>query len=288
MIIPVKKLKSGFAMPEYGLGTWQMGGRYEVERNNDQSEIAAIKKALDIGITHIDTAEIYGLGHTEELVGEAIKDYDRSKLFVVSKVHGNNLSQEGIIRACEESLKRLRLDYLDLYLMHRYNPAFSLRESVKALDELKAGGLIKEIGVSNFGVEHLAEAQSYTKNKIACNQVHYNLEYREPEAGGLLDYCQKNDVMLIAWRPVSKGELLDNVPAVLQQLCDKYQKTPAQVAINWLVSQSNVVTLSKTSRREHLEENLGALGWYMEESDVELLRDQYPNQKKISDVVPLG
>ncbi len=276
-------------MPVFGLGTWQMGGRHEHDPNNDDNrDISAIKLAIDSGITHIDTAESYAEGYSEILVGKAIKNYDRSKLFIVSKVHAENMAYENVINSCKRSLERLQTSYLDLYLLHRHNPELDLRKTMQALDELVAKGLVKNIGVANFDKKYLKEAQSYTKNKIVCNQVHYNLEFREPEVKGLLDYCQKNDVFLVAWRPVGKGNLLENIPAVLQEMCDKYKKTPAQISINWLISQPYVLTLSKTSSNEHLKENLGAVGWKMEKEDVEKLRKEYPNQKIVSDAVPLG
>lgn len=289
MNIPIKKLKTGFEMPVFGLGTWQMGGRTEHDvNNNDESDIKAIQAALDLGVTHIDTAEIYADGYTEIIVGKGIKDFDRSKIFLASKVQKKNLNYENIIDSCKKSLARLQTYYLDLYLLHQYNPEIPLKESMEALDKLVSDGLVKNIGVCNFTKEHLEEAQSYTKNKIVCNQVHYNLIFREPEIKGLVEYCQVNDIFLSAWRPVQKGAILENIPSVLEEMCKKYNKTPSQVAINWLISQPYVVTLSKTSNTEHLNENLGALDWQMEQSDIEKLSKEYPNQQDISDAVPLG
>ncbi len=276
-------------MPVYGLGTWQMGGRKEHDASNDdEADIAGIRSALDVGITHIDTAESYANGYTEILVGKAIHGYDRSKIFLVSKVHQKNLDYNGILNSCRQSLKRLGTNYLDLYLLHRYSKDIPLKDSMRALDKLIEGGTIKNIGVCNFTKEHLAEAQSYTKNKIVCNQVHYNLMFREPERKGLVDYSQNNDVFLSAWRPVGMDNLLKNIPPVLKEICDKYKKTPSQIAINWLISQPYVITLSKTRQINHLNENLGALGWQMELCDIEKLRKKYPNQQDISDDVPLG
>jgi diketogulonate reductase-like aldo/keto reductase len=266
-----------------------MGGTYDRDfSNNDKADIDALKKAIDLGITHIDTAEVYAKGHSEELVGQAIAGYDRKKLFIVSKALDENLAYDNLIHSCKKSLARLRTNYLDLYLAHRYNPSIDLQETIEAMDELVSQGLVKHIGVSNFSWEHLKQAQEFSKNKIVCNQVHYNLMFREPEKSGLLDFCQQNDIFLVAWRPVGKGELLQNIPSVFKEICDKYQKTPAQVAINWLISQSNVLTLSKTSTVEHLKENLGAVGWEMEKVDIERLRQEFPNQKHVSNVVPLG
>jgi diketogulonate reductase-like aldo/keto reductase len=162
-----------------------------------------------------------------------------------------------------------------------------LKESVRALAELKNRGLVKAIGVANFGIPHLEEAQSYTSHKIVCDQVHYNLEFREPEKSGLLEYCRKNDIMLVAWRPLGKGNMLQEIPSVVHDLCERYDKTPAQIALNWLISQPNVVTLSKTRSQAHLSENLGAVGWNMDQGDVEKLRNEYPGQKSTSDVIPL-
>ncbi len=286
--IPTKKLKNGFEMPVYGLGTWHMGGQRERNASNDDgADIAGIRHALDIGVTHIDTAETYADGYAEVLVGKAMHGYDRSKIFLVSKVQAKNLGYESILNSCEQSLERLGTDYLDLYLLHKFNKDIPLRDSIRALDKLVEGGIVKNIGVCNFTKEHLAEAQSYTKNKIVCNQVHYNLMFREPEVKGLVRYSQNNDVFLSAWRPVGMGNLLENIPSVLKEMCDKYKKTPSQIAINWLISQPYVITLSKTRRADHLNENLGALGWQMERGDIEKLRKEYPNQQDTSDDVPL-
>jgi diketogulonate reductase-like aldo/keto reductase len=118
--------------------------------------------------------------------------------------------------------------------------------------------------------------------------VHYNLEFREPERAGLLEYCQSNDIMLVAYRPIQRGLFGSNTPMLLEEMAKKYKKTPTQIALQWLLSQKNVVTISKTSHLEHLEENLGAIGWILEEEDIERLRKDYPGQKDVSDSVPLG
>lgn len=288
MKIPVKKLQSGFEMPVYGLGTWQMGGR-EVRDpdNDDEADIRGIKSAIDLGITHIDTAESYADGYAETLVGRAIKDYDRSKLFIVSKVKEINLHYDDLIKSARASLKRLGTDYLDLYLIHMPSLTIPIDETMKAMDILKNEGLIKNIGVSNFNVEEFKEAQLCTKNKIVANQLHLNLKYRESERRGLLDYCRKNDVMFIAWRPLQKGVLLQEKENILTEMAQKYHKTSSQIAINWLISQKNVVTLSKTRSVEHLKENLDSLDFEMGQGDIERLTKDFPDQQDISDAVPL-
>lgn len=286
MNIPTKKLTNGFELPVYGLGLWQMGGRWEADDSNDQREIDAIKAAIDMGVTHIDTAESYGDGHAEELLGEAIKGYDRSKLFIATKVSKENQGYEGVHKAFQKSLKRIGTDYIDLYMLHRFPlPGISLEETMKAMDELVEQGLVKNIGVCNMSPNRFKAIQKLTKNKLVCNQVHYNVQYREIEDKGVLKDCQDNDVMLVAWRPLQKAELTDN--PLINELAEKYGKTPYQVMINWLISQPNVVTISKTSDIEHLKENLGAVDWTMDEADIERIRQEYPDQKLVSDAVPL-
>lgn len=276
-------------MPVFGMGTWMMGG--DVKRdpaNDDEADIKAIKTAIGMGITHIDTAEKYAEGYAEWLVGQAIKDYDRSKLFICSKVAESNLRYDDLIKSCKQSLKRLQTNYLDLYMIHAPNPEIPIKETMRAMDLLLEEGLIKNISVSNFSIERTKEAQSYTKNKIVANQLHLNLIFREPERKGLLEYCQKNDIMFIAWRPVQKGLITKKgVYKILDEMCKKYNKTPAQIAMNWLISQPNVVTLSKMRNIKHLKENLGAIGWQMEREDIEKLRSDFPNQENVSNVVPL-
>lgn len=288
MKIPTKKLKNGFQMPVFGLGTWQMGGR-EIHNpeNDDKKDITAIQEAIKLGVTHIDTAEGYAEGYAEILIGKAINGYGRSKLFIVSKVRPEHLRYNGVLRSCEASLKRLKTDYLDLYLIHSPSLEVSIEETLRAMDKLVEQGLVKNIGVSNFKTERLIEAQKYTKNKLVVNQVYYNLVIREPEKEGLLKHCQYNDILLEAYRPVEKGALLTQPIPILEKLAKKYDKTPAQIAINWLISQKNVITLSKMSTIEHLKENLGAIGWQMESEDVESLRKDFPNQQEKSEVLPL-
>lgn len=287
MTIPVKRLANGFQLPVYGLGLWQMGGRWDVDTSKDEQEISAIRTAIDGGITHIDTAESYGHGHAEELLRSALADYDRSKLFITTKVSADHQSYDGVHEALVASLKRIGTDYVDLYLLHRYPESGThIKDTMRAMDELKRQGMIKNIGVCNMTVNRFKEAQNHTSNKLVCNQVHYNVQVREMEYSRVLEFCQANDVMLVAWRPLQKG-LLPHAP-ILDELAAKYRKTPAQVAINWLISQDHVVTLCKTSNLTHLKENLGALDWNLDTTDIERIRREFPNQQAVSSTVPLN
>ena len=277
MHIDTKILKNGFELPVFGFGTWAVGGRETRDpQNDDKADINAIKTAIELGITHIDTAEIYAGGHAEELVGEAIKGFDRSSLIIVTKVSPENLHYDDLIDSAMKSLRRLRTDYIDIYLIHSPNPSIDIRETMEAMDHLVEKGYIRNIGVSNFNVKEFTEAQENTSNKVVCNQVYYNLTHRKPVKDGTLQYAQENDVMIVAYRPVEKGLFSRSKFDILGKLSKKYSKTGNQIAINWLVSQENVVTISKTRNIDHLKENLGALNWKMERSDIDLLTNHFP------------
>lgn len=286
MEIPVKTLKSGFSLPIYGLGTWQMGGRSEADTTNDAQDIAAIRAAIDRGITHIDTAESYGAGHSEELICRAIEGTKRNKLIITSKVSGSNQGYDDLLRSFEASLKRLGTDYLDLYLLHRYpHPGIPIDDTMRAMDRLVGEGVVKNIGVCNMTVNRLKDTQTHTNNKLVCNQLHYSLDCREIVARGVLEYCQQNEILVTAWGPLKKGAL--DSAGILGEIAGKYGKTPYQVALNWLIAQSSVVTIPKTSNIEHLEENLGSLGWSLEEKDQDRLTKEFTNQRTVSDRVAL-
>ena len=276
-----------FSMPVYGMGTWEMGGRRQADPDNDDAaDLLALKTAMDEGITHIDTAEGYGAGAAERLVGKAIKNFDRSSLTVVSKVGPEHLSPSQVQQSIKRSLTNLDTDYLDVYMVHSWSSIVPIDETMDALCWLVDEGLVRHIAVSNFTVERFEAAQAVSRHKIVANQLHYNLQIREVEKAGLLDYCQKNDVALVAWGPVQKG-MLDFEASVLQEVAKHYGKTPTQVAINWLTSQPAVVTLSKTRSLDHLRENIAATDWQMKDEHIELLRREMPGQADISNRVPL-
>lgn len=279
-----KTLKCGFSMPVLGMGTWQMGGRMERDsRNDDAGQIQALKTGLDLGFNLIDTAESYADGKAEELVGEAIRGYDRGKLFLASKVWKTHVAYDDVLRAAENSLKRLGTDYLDLYLYHQVNNEVPLKETMRAFDRLVSEKLVRYIGVSNFALERFKRAQACADHKIVVNQIHYSLSMREPESE-LLPWLQENDVMIQAWRP------LRGVPdcALLNELCAKYGKTKSQIALNWLIMQKNIVTITASSSARHIQDNLDAAAFEMTPSDVELLTRDFPEKKFISDAVPLS
>lgn len=275
-------------MPLFGLGTWMMGGDTKRDPDNDgQADIASLICGMEHGFTHIDTAEMYAAGFAEEICGQAIKGHIRDNLFITSKVWSDDLSYDGVLRAAENSLKRLGTSYLDLYLIHKPNDQFPMTATLKALDRLADEGMIKNIGVSNFALERFKRAQQICEHKIVANQIHYNLTNREPEKE-LLEFCRQNDVMLIAWRPLQRGAIIDVEYPLFDELCGKYHKTRAQIALNWLLSQDNVVSISTMRSTCHIEENSAALNWRMSDEDIEILRCEFPGQEYVSAVVPLS
>ena len=285
MTVPWKTIAGGFSMPVLGQGTWRLGGVSERDPENDDArDITVIRRALDAGLTHIDTAEMYAGGHAEELVGEAIRGVERSRLFLTGKVWKSHLGGDGPLRAAEASLRRLGVDAFDLYLVHQVNPEITLKETIQAMNRLQREGLVRNIGVSNFSLDRLKQAQALSEVPIVANQLHYNLQVREIELSGLLDFCQKTGVMVIAWRPLRGVDC--SVP-LLTELAARYGHTPRQLALNWLISQPGMVTIVKASDPLHLAENVGAVGWRMAEEDVERLRGEYPDRRAVSEAVPL-
>ncbi|NNL15039.1 MAG: aldo/keto reductase, partial [Flavobacteriaceae bacterium] len=217
-------------------------------------------------------------GHCEELIGKAIKDIDRKSLFITSKVWTTNLKYDDVISAAKRSLKRLGSNYLDLYLIHSPNESIPISETLKAFDFLVDSKMAKYIGVSNFKLSQLIEAQKHTKHKIVANQIEYSLLTRNKGkySGNInmesetIPYCQENDIIIMAERPIERGMILKPHP-LLDRLEEKYDKTKAQIAMNWLISKKNIITIPKSTSVDHLKENLGSLGWQMDESDLKCL-----------------
>ena len=244
------KLSSGAVMPVLGLGTWRMG---ESPRRRAE-ELDALKYGLDLGYPMIDTAEMYGDGGAEEIVGEAIAGRAQ-RPFIVSKVYPHNASRAGTIAACERSLARMGIERIDLYLLH-WRGGARLEETFEAFHRLRDAGKIGDFGVSNFDAGDMEDAARLDKGLNASNQVLYCLSRRGPEFD-LLPWMRKRGVPLMAYSPLDQGGLLRKAP--LKRLADGIGCTPAQLAIAWLLAQPGVVTIPKSSSRERVKENLGAL-----------------------------
>ena len=260
-----------------GLGTWRIGGGETPDYSKDIKEVQTLRYGIDLGLTHIDTAEHYGAGHSEEIVGKAIEPYDRRDLFITSKVWPNHLKYDQLLESMKASLKRLNLDYVDLYLVHWSNPEIPLEETMNALEHCIDEGYTRHIGVSNFSIELLNKATSYLKdNRLVANQVKYSLLEQSPSKR-LHKYCIENDMLLTAYSPLGRGPLTKPGNKVLDELTVKYEKTQAQIALNWLISQEKVITIPKASNIQHIEENNGAISWKMSTEDQTRLAESFKN-----------
>jgi diketogulonate reductase-like aldo/keto reductase len=240
-------------VPIIGQGTWNM------ERDDRRKAIAALRAGLDAGMTHIDTAEMYGSGRVEELVAEAIAGR-RDEVFLVSKVWPHNATHEGVLQACERSLRRLRTDRLDVYLLH-WPSRHPIEETIRAFEELVAGGKIVHFGVSNFDVADLESALAAAgARRIACNQVLYHLQERAIEHA-VLPWCERHGIAVVAYSPFGSGDFPAPRSAggkVLKEIADTHGATPHQVALAFLLRRPAVFAIPKASQAAHARDNAGA------------------------------
>ena len=248
-------LFDGTPLPVMGLGTWAMGGRSRPDSSQDTRAIQAIRAALEIGYTHIDTAEMYANGHTEELVGQAIRGFDRSKLFLTTKVRPPNLSYQRTLASIDGSLQRLGVDTIDLFLIH-WRDGTPLAETFRALNEAVRAGKIRYLGVSNFDVAEMKESQELSETPIVTNQVPYSLTTRSYVQNGVIAYCQANNIVVTAYSPVEEGQL--QVQSVLADIATAHKATPYQIALAWLVQQPWVITIPMSHNPVHLQQNWDA------------------------------
>lgn len=250
---------TGVMLPEIGLGTWQYEGGVE-----------PLRTGINLGATFIDTAEAYG---TEEVVGEAIKGI-RASVFLATKVSPIHFRYGDVIRSCEQSLRRLGTDYIDLYQLHWPNYTVAIEETMAAMEELVGMGKVRFIGVSSFSARETRRAQAaLKKNRIVSNQVRYSLVDRSIERG-VLQYCAEHRITVIAFSPLAIG--LHNMRKfdardVLGQVAAAANRPPAQVAINWCISHSSVVTIPKANQVGHVRENCASTGWRLDAEQMGLL-----------------
>ena len=267
------ELPDGTRVPVLGQGTWRMGER----KRERTAEIAALRLGIELGMSLIDTAEMYGEGAAEELVGEAIQG-QQQRIFVVTKVYPHNASREKLPKACERSLKRLRIDAIDLYLLHWRERTPLLHETVETFERLRAAGKIKHWGVSNFDVEDMEELLSLQGGgQCTTNQVLYNLENRQIEFD-LLPWSQTNGIPIMAYSPVGhSGTLLRNL--VLKRIAQSHEATPAQIALAWVVRQPNVLAIPKASTEEHVRDNAASLQIKLTKEDLTQLDREFSPPK---------
>jgi diketogulonate reductase-like aldo/keto reductase len=267
-IIRTMSLASGRPIPVLGQGTWHMAE----DPSRRATEIASLRLGIDLGITLIDTAEMYADGESERLVGEAIVGR-RKEVFVVSKVLPSHAHRRAVAEACERSLKRLRTDHLDMYLLH-WRGDVQLYETVDAFEALVVGGRILEWGVSNFDVSDMQELASLsTPGSIACDQVLYNLSKRGIE-WDLKPWCAEHHIPIIAYSPIEQGRVLQNRAVV--HVAARHDVSPASVALAWVLHHGGVCAIPKAGIPEHTRENRAALDVQLTHEDMAALDREFP------------
>ncbi|MET0671687.1 MAG: aldo/keto reductase [Xanthobacteraceae bacterium] len=261
-------------MPVFGVGTWRMGEDVRIRKE----EVAALKLGIEFGVTLIDTAEMYGEGGAEEIVAEAAAGR-RDELFIVSKVLPSNASRSRTIAACERSLKRLRTDRIDLYLLH-WRDSTPLEETVDAFAALAEQGKIRHWGVSNFDVDDMVDLLALSRGRgeaCASNQVLYNLTRRAIEFD-LMPLCREHGMPMMAYSPIEQGRMLRHPE--LGKVAKAVGATPAQVALAWLLQQDGVIAIPKATSLPHLRENIAALDVKLDESAMAALDRAFAPPKR--------
>lgn len=238
----------GLQIPKVGFGTATIGSQ----------DLPALRSALELGYTHFDTAEVYTGGHAEERLGQAIRETGaaRDTLFITSKVYFHHLKYDDVLNSCAGSLRRLGLEYLDLYLIHWPRIGMNLAEIFRALNKLVRDGRVRHLGVSNFNLKQLKQSVALTETPLLTDQVSYSIPDRKYVRNGVLAYCQQNNLLLTAYTPLKHRNTKSN--PVLKSIAQARGATPFQIALAWLVTQPRVITIPQSTNPQHQAENLQA------------------------------
>jgi diketogulonate reductase-like aldo/keto reductase len=265
-------LPNGESVPALGQGTWQMAEN----ASRRAQEIEALRLGVELGMTLIDTAEMYGEGAAEELVAEALAG-ERERLFLVSKVYPHNASRQGVIQACERSLRRLKTDRLDLYLLH-WRGSIPLEETIAGFEELRRSGRIRHWGVSNFDVDDMEELLLVPEGgHCATNQVLYNVTRRGPEFD-LIPWLESRGMPLMAYSPIEQGRLPHG--GALHSIAQRHQASPFQIALAWLLNRPGVISIPKASSVQHVRDNHRALEIRLTPEDLALIDSEFPRPRR--------
>ncbi len=267
---------TGRDVPIVGQGTWNVPTR---GARADEAK-RALRRGVELGMVHVDTAEMYGDGAAERLLGEAIAGLPREQLFLVSKVLPSNATYDGTIRACEASLKRMRVDYLDCYLLH-WRGSVPLAETMRALERLVRDGKTRALGVSNFEVADLEEARGALESeRITCNQVLYHLRERTVETHEM-PYCREHDIAVVGYTPFGRGDWADRPGArVLDEIARKRGATPHQIILAFLTREPINFAIPKSSTFEHVEENAGAGDLRLDSAESAAIDEAFPVRRR--------
>ncbi|GBD34708.1 General stress protein 69 [bacterium HR35] len=282
-------IKRSYYKQKIWLGTFGMGGYVTSDPNNDdERDVEAIRYAIKKGIFQIDTSESYAGGKTEMLIGEAIKCFSRNRLVIATKVREYNLFYDAVIESCKKSLERLQTSYIDVYYIHKQNPEIPINETIAALNKLLDMGLIKNIGLSNVGIDTIKKYSQLLKKPVYAVQNQYNLVCRESQRKKIIDYCRKNRIRFIAWRPIRL--LYPGCPdpfypegtyKLLDEVAKKYNKTNVQIAVKWLLQQDCVEIVFKSSNKDHIDEILDTENFEILYEDWKRLDEEFPVQLEV-------
>jgi diketogulonate reductase-like aldo/keto reductase len=270
--------KTGEKIPVVGLGTWEMGGGMRSDSSRDEEAAEALMLGLELGMALIDTAEMYGAGHSEEVVSRVLKTWDKP-LYLASKVSPSHFAYGDVLRSAKKSLERLKVERMDLYQLHWPNSRVPIGETMRAMEKLVKDGLVRHIGVSNFSVEQMKEAQAaLSRERIVSNQVEYNLVDRSIE-DHVLPYCQREGLTVIAYSPLGQGRIPRGRGEpfnVMDEIATDHGKSRSQVALNWVLREDAVVTIPKAIEKDHVRENAGVVGWTLTREERGRLDRAFP------------
>jgi len=264
--------KDKLLISSIGQGCMGVGGYFTSDMSQDDMYIDALKLGIDLGMTFLDTAEVYGEGHSEEIVGKAVKGI-RDKVFLATKVSPENQSYHRLIQACKVSLNRFNTDYIDLYQAHWPNPEIPIKETMEAMKHLREQGKIRFIGVSNFSLQQIREAiDVFGREGFISVQTEYNLFDRGIEHD-ILPFCEENDLLTIAYSPLDQGYIAQGDLRIetLESIAQQYGKTRAQIVLNWLVSHPNVIAIPKAVKPEHIRQNATAADFEIDQADIQTI-----------------
>ena len=276
------KMIGDFEIHPVGIGTWLVGGGPDKDGNivadtsDDEKVITALRYSLEMGQNHIDTGQIFGGGHTEELIGKAIRGFPRSDIFISSKVWKSHGAREKVREAVDIILKRLDTDYLDMLSVHKVWPEIPLEETVRGINDAIDEGTVRNIGVNNLSLKQLKRACEVSKHPVRAAQIHYSLWYKDDLSDEMRSYCEEKKITVVAFKPLERcRKLADGVPGILREMADKYDRSIHQVALNWIIRQKNMVTIPKALNPDHIKDNIEAAEFNISDADWKKL-SEYP------------
>jgi diketogulonate reductase-like aldo/keto reductase len=260
--------KSHKALFPIGVGTWTIGGLRTAESGNEDVEIEAIRYSLSKGQNHIDTAQLYGGFHTDEIVGKAVSRTEREELFIADKLWKTSVGKGLVKPTVDAMLSKLGTDYIDLLYIHAPWEDAPWQEAIPQIDTLIDKGIVRYFGVSNFTVGHMKQAAALSKHRVAANQMNFNVLHQQEADGHFRSYCKDNGIQLVAYQPVKRRDVLTN--KVVRIIAKNHQATPAQVALAWLL-ELDAMPIPKATNKQHIDENAQAINLRLTRQEMELL-----------------